>query len=84
MPNYDHKCPKCKEIVELYLHVSELSLPVNCSHCGVEMKRLIGATNIQEDYEPYIDENMGHEPVYVKSRQHRRELMKQHKVVELG
>tara|TARA_R100000049_G_C1879387_1_gene36278 strand:- start:231 stop:488 length:258 start_codon:yes stop_codon:yes gene_type:complete len=85
MPNYDYKCPNCGNEVEMFLHMSELNLPVNCGKCnGAEMKRQIGPANIREDYKPYLDENMTHEPIYVKSRQHRRELMKQHKLVELG
>jgi len=29
------------------------------------------------DIEPYLDENMGQEPVYVKSRRHKMQLLKE-------
>jgi hypothetical protein len=40
--------------------------------------------NVQPDLEPYVDDQMGHEPVYVKSKQHRKQLMKERGLVELG
>ena len=33
--------------------------------------------HIIPDIQPYLDENMGHEPVLVKSRQHRNRLLKE-------
>lgn len=33
--------------------------------------------HIIPDIEPYVDDNMEHEPQYVKSRRHRRELLKE-------
>ena len=33
--------------------------------------------HIIPDIEPYLDENMGHEPVWVKSRRHKMRLLKE-------
>jgi len=33
--------------------------------------------HVIRDIEPYLDENMGHEPVYVKSRRHKMRLLKE-------
>lgn len=33
--------------------------------------------HIIKDIEPYLDENMGHEPIYVKSRRHKMALLKE-------
>ena len=33
--------------------------------------------HIIPDIEPYFDENMGHEPVFVKSRRHKNQLLKE-------
>jgi hypothetical protein len=29
------------------------------------------------DIEPYVDDNMAHDPIYVRSRQHRNQLLKE-------
>jgi hypothetical protein len=39
------------------------------------MIRLISKANVNPDFE-YLEENMGQEPVWIKSRQHRKEELK--------
>lgn len=51
----------------------------NC--CGQKMRQVIGCSVIG-DLEPYVDENMTYEPVLVKSKKHKRELMKKYEVTE--
>ena len=83
MPLYDYSCTKCGKVSDIIASVVDTELP--CPKCEGIMTRLFSfRVNIQPDLEPYVDEHMGHEPVYVKSKQHRRELMKERKLVELG
>lgn len=50
--------------------------------CGQAMKHVLGNYSVIPDVEPYLDENIGNEPTWVKSKKHRRQLMKEHGVQE--
>lgn len=66
IPLYDFECKDHGIKENVWAKMDEA---VKCD-CGKVMERLITATRIQGDIEPYVEYNMGHEPVYIKSRQH--------------
>jgi hypothetical protein len=43
------------------------------------MKRLLSAPGLNPDFS-YVEENMGQEPVLIKSRQHRKEELKRRRL----
>lgn len=72
------QCPKCYKLLETY----------SCE-CG--WKKIIPnrATNIICDIEPYFDENLADskkspQGQWVKSRQHKRQLLKEQGLAEIG
>lgn len=78
MPNYDFKCESCGVTEEFFAHINETTL--SCI-CGGTMKRLFSpSVYIIPDISPYIDENLAGpdgKPVYVMSRQHKRQILKE-------
>ena len=84
MPRYDYRCIECGVIEELWRRMTDLEMAHRCIRCGGDMIRLISAPNIRCDIEPYVDENMGHEPVHVESRQHKKQLLKERGLTEIG
>ncbi len=76
-PLYDFCCPLCGEVRDVWAHINE-TRKVH-EECGRTMKRLISAPNINPDIEPYLEENISyHKPVYIKSRRHREQVLKEH------
>jgi len=67
VPIYDYRCDDHGEVENVWAGINE---EVPCRECGKLMIRLISPTRIAPDWEPYLEHNMGHEPVYIKSRQH--------------
>jgi putative FmdB family regulatory protein len=83
MPIYDFKCQKCDQVSEYYAKISETERACEEPGCHGEMKRLI-TTNVSVagDIQPYLDPHIGSKPVYIKSKQHRREVMRKEGVYE--
>lgn len=81
MPIYDFKCPTCGTVTDVYAHMDERE---KMHSCGQTMTRLISTPNITPDIPQYLDENLGETPVLVKSRRHRKQLMKERGLVEIG
>jgi len=80
VPNYDYKCQKCETVTELYTGFDDQP---DCAVCGQPLKRLItGRKTVIGDMEPYFDENISQSGEWVRSRAHRRELMKRNGLVE--
>ena len=79
MPIYDYECSACGSIVDVWAGIEETE-KLHC--CGNWMRRLISAPNINPDFEPYMDENLGPDPILVKSKQHRRQLMSERGLVD--
>ena len=82
MPYYDFKCEQCGKVEEKFLAIRDLDRirPKCCNH---DMKHIIGNYAVIPDLKPYWDENMSCKPVYVKSKKHRKQLMKEHGVYEI-
>jgi hypothetical protein len=79
MPNYDFFCEICKKEQEVFMKISEYQAP-EC--CNSKMKQRIGNYSVIRDIEPYMDQHLGTEPIWVKSKKHREKLMKEHGVQE--
>lgn len=83
MPLYDWDCPTCGKVENVAAGMLERKK--TCPVCASLMTRRFSFNvNISPDYEPYMDENLGPEPILVKSRQHRRELMRERGLVAIG
>ena len=82
MPIYDYICTKCGKVSDVWATMDERTK--RCPKCKRKMSRLIARSNIITDLIPHVDENMGHEPVYVKSRQHKKQLLKEKGLVAIG
>ena len=93
MPIYTYKCKKCGHEEEKLQKVADLDIRpeiiFHCCECKVPMKRIISRPpNINPDYEPWLDENLtdsgSTDSVYVKSRRHHKQLLKEKGLVQIG
>ena len=78
MPNYDFSCEACGKREELFMKIAEYKKP-EC--CGQPMKQILNY-HVVGDLEPYFDENLSEQPVYVRSKKHRKQLMREAGVTE--
>lgn len=81
MPIYVYKCSKCGQIHEDFRKMEDRKEGPEC--CGEKTRQHYGNYHVIGDIKPYLDENISDKPVWVKSRQHREQLIKENKVVEL-
>jgi len=79
MPIYDYECPNCGIQRDIWAKIDEEE---KLCGCMLWMKRIISATRGNVGLKPYWDENLGPEPVYVTSSQHRKELMRERGLVD--
>jgi putative FmdB family regulatory protein len=87
VPLYDYLCSDCGTIEDVWAGIEESNL--NCPLCQGIMSRLISPCNIKCDLTPYFDENLADPKKaphgqWVKSRQHRKKLMKEQGLAEFG
>lgn len=78
MPLYLYSCPRCGEVDNVWAHINEDRKMHE--ECGSMMRRLISPSNINPDYEPWLDEHMSGQdgkPVLVRGRRHQKQLMKE-------
>jgi len=81
VPLYDFQCKKCTKVEE---HIAKLEDRERLCDCGSPMERLITSRYYaQSDLEPYLDPHIGKEPIWIKSRKHRRQVMKEQGVYEM-
>jgi putative FmdB family regulatory protein len=82
MPIYDYECTTHGKFEDIWAKMDEQK---SCTTCGKKMKRLFtGQVRVIPDITPYLDENISTTPILVKSRQHRKQLMKEHGLFERG
>lgn len=76
MPIYSYKCTECEKEIEKIFSIDEKPGLIECPDCGWPAKSIISYTVNRKEWNSYVDDNLGDEPVLVESREHRRELMK--------
>ena len=77
-PLYDLRCGCGLEEIDVLLGINEEH---KCK-CGETMRRVLGNYAVIRDLKPYLDENLTSKPVLVKSKKHRKELMREYGVSE--
>jgi len=78
MPLYDYECPKCGVVADVYAKMDEREQA--CPHCATLMRRLVSTRySVVRDMAPHYDDNL---QSWVKSKQHRAELMRRKGLVE--
>lgn len=87
MPIFDINCPNCGQINDIWAKIDDMH-PA-CPQCGHATVRLISPVRLQLDIEPYFDENLADarkcpNGQWVKSRQHKRQLLKDMDLAEVG
>lgn len=82
MPRYDFTCSEHGKVEDLIARSDEYSKP--CPECGQAMTRLLPIPNITPDITPYVDENIGHEPVHISSRRQLKRVLKDAGLVQIG
>lgn len=81
MPIYTCEC-KSGHRQDYHSSVEERNKTPKCETCGSETKKVISNYAVVPDLEPYLDEHIGSEPVWVKSKQHRQRLLKENGLSE--
>ena len=79
MPTYQYQCPTCQGLEEAFRSVAERNEAPMCSVCSVPTKKIISAYAVVPDLRPYWDDNL---ESGIKSKQHRKEVMKERGVSE--
>lgn len=82
MPTYTARCLTCSHEQDYYASVADCFKTPSCERCGEPMQKIISASHVIPDVEPYLDEHLTDKPVFVKSKQHRQALMRQYGVQE--
>lgn len=78
MPLYDYKCKKCGLEFENFACINDRNR-VQCK-CGGKAELLITAKKTKDWFYPHWNEHFGNTPIYVRSRNHLRQLCKEHGV----
>ena len=86
MPYYDLKCQKCAVTHEnVFARIGDVESMV-CHLCGGDTRVLLSPFAAHCDIEEYLDENLASaddgKPVHVKSKKHKRELLKERGLFE--
>jgi putative FmdB family regulatory protein len=77
MPLYEYECA-CGKHADEFRSVADRNNAPLC--CGKPMQKVIGGHRVIGDVAPYYDDNL---ETYVKSKQHRREVMREQGVSEI-
>ena len=79
MPIYEYRCRACGEITDAFRSVDERDSAPPCQICGTETRKILSVSRPIGDMEPYFDDNL---ETYIKSKKHRRGVMKDKGVSE--
>lgn len=83
MPIYTSRCVSCGHEQDYFSSVVLRNEAPACERCSAAMEKIISCYSVIGDLEPYIDENIASQPTLVKSKKHRRQLMKANGVSEI-
>ena len=81
MPIYEYACKNCGKTDTAFRKIDDRHRGPLC--CNVQMEFRISTPAVHADLQPYLDPHIGSEPTWVKSKQHRKALMKKNGVSEL-
>jgi len=81
VPLYDYLCEKCDERVEIFLTLAKCGEPQYCDVCDNKLKKLISATAIISDIQPYKSHVTGK---MISSRSAHKAELREHGLVEVG
>jgi len=82
MPVYEYECNECGRISEIFCKIKEKPVGILCKECGKYARAIISKPqDVLPAWDEYFDENLGHEPILIKGRRHRKELMKERGLV---
>lgn len=80
MPLYDMKCNECGHEFEDIFKINELENAM-CPKCWGSVRILITNPNNTDWFKPHWNENFDTEPVFVRSRNHLKQLCDQYGVI---
>ena len=78
MPLYDYECPSCKHKFEDIAKIKDRN-NITCPICCTPAKLLMSAWK-DDWFKPFTSEDFNGTPILVKSKQHYKDLCKQHGV----
>lgn len=76
MPLYDCKCIECDREFETFCKIADLD-SLRCD-CGGKAVTLITNARCQDWFKPHWNPNFDIEPIYVRSRNHMKQLCRQY------
>lgn len=79
MPRYDYVCQTCGKEEERVERIADVAVECGCGK-GIMLRKFSPPAHIITDIEPYYDQHLAGQdgvPVYVKSRQHKKALLKE-------
>jgi len=77
MPIYEYECMLCEELTEFVCKIADKPSSIMCGSCGSLAKCIPSRlASVRPAWDAYLDENIADEPVMVKGRRHRQELMR--------
>lgn len=76
MPLYDVKCQACQKEFEHFCKIADLP-SIRCD-CGGQCQTLITNSRTQDWFKPFWHPNLSHEPIFVESRNHFKQLCKKY------
>ena len=76
MPIYTYECATCGVETDHIYPINDKPETIECPICDGVAESIISFTANRKEWNSYIDDNLGDNPVLIESREHRRELMK--------
>lgn len=79
MPIYTYACSDCEAEQDAFRSIEKRNDAPDCDLCGIKTHKIISSYAAIGDLEPYYDDNL---QSYVKSKQHRKQVMREQDVCE--
>lgn len=79
MPIYEFECDSCRVVQEKFFKLGEIDrvICLDCCCDGKAYRVMSRPAQVAPCWPEYMDHNLGDEPVLVKGRGHRKQLMKE-------
>jgi len=77
MPIYEYECNECGIVTEWVCSIQAKPVGIFCGICSSYARSIISKPQaVRPQWDEYWDENLGNDPILVKGRRHRQEIMK--------